>query len=226
LADGTTVKFNINGVMYERKVSGDKGLAKLNINLPAGEYIITAINPETREMAANSITVLSKIVENSDLTKYYRNDSQYVVKIIGEDGKAVAGENVTFNINGVFYTRTTNATGHAKLNINLGPGDYIITAEYKGCKVSNNIAVLPVLYADDLTKQYGTPDPFEANLVDGQGKPYENQKVEFNINGVLYHRKTDSNGIVRLNINMRPGEYIITSSYNGVNIANTIRIVD
>lgn len=31
LADGTMVRFNINGVMYDRKISGNNGLAKLNI---------------------------------------------------------------------------------------------------------------------------------------------------------------------------------------------------
>ena len=132
LPEGTTVTFNIHGVMYERKVSGDKGLARLNINLEAGEYIITAMNPVTGDMAANNITVLSRITENADLVKYYRNASQYTVKVLGDDGKAVgAGENVTFNINGVFYTRQTDANGVAKLNINLQPGDYVITAEYK-----------------------------------------------------------------------------------------------
>ncbi len=226
LADGTTVKFNINGVMYERKVSGDEGLAKLNINLPAGEYIITAINLETGEMLANKITVISTIVENRDITKYYRNATQYTVKLLGADGNPVgAGENVTFNINGVFYTRQTNESGIAKLNINLQPGDYVITAQYNGCSVANNITVLPVLTADDFAKQWGTPDPFEAKLVDGQGKPYGEQKIEFNINGVFYNRYTDSNGIAKLNINLMPGEYIITSSYNGTNIANKITIV-
>ena len=69
LADGTTVNFNINGVMYERKISGDKGQAKLNINLPAGKYVITAMNPITGENATNNVTVLSNIVENYDLIK-------------------------------------------------------------------------------------------------------------------------------------------------------------
>ena len=82
-------------------------------------------------MSSNNITVISRIVENNDLTKYYKNASQYTVKIIGDDGKPVgAGVEVTFNINGVFYTRTTNESGIAKLNINLQPGDYVITAEY------------------------------------------------------------------------------------------------
>ena len=225
LADGTVVKFNINGVMYERKVSGNKGLAKLNINLPAGEYVITAMNPVTGEKAANNITVLSIITENNDITKFYRNETQYTVKIIGEDGNVVgAGEPVTFNINGVFYTRETDEFGIAKLNINLPPGDYVITAEYKGCKVSNDIKVLNVLTADDISMKYQDGTQFVATLVDGQGKPYAQQTIRFNINGVFYNKVTDSFGQAKLNINLLPGEYIITSSYNGLNTANKITI--
>ena len=225
LADGTVVKFNINGVMYERKVSDNKGLAKLNINLPAGEYVITAMNPVTGEKAANNITVLSIITENKDITKFYRNETQYTVKIIGEDGNVVgAGEPVTFNVNGVFYTRETDEFGIAKLNINLPPGDYVITAEYKGCKVSNDIKVLSVLTADDISMKYYDGTQFVATLVDGQGKPYAQQTIRFNINGVFYNKVTDSFGQAKLNINLLPGEYIITSSYNGLNTANKITI--
>ncbi len=225
LADGTMVRFNINGVMYDRKISGNNGLAKLNINLEQGQYIITSMNLETGENAANNVTVISRLIENKELVKYYRNATQYTVKVIGDDGNPVgAGESVTFNINGVMYTRQTNGSGIAKLNINLHPGDYIITAEYKDCRVSNNIKVLPVLTADDLTKKYGTPDQFIATLVDGQGKPYAGQTVKFNINGVFYTKTTGNDGIARLNINLLPGEYIITSSYNGLNAANKVTI--
>ena len=223
MASGTEVTFNINGVMYNRKTN-ENGTAKLNINLGPGTYILTAINPANGEMQSNVVTVLPNIVSN-DLVKYYRNASQYVVTVLGEDGKAVgAGENVTFNINGVFYTRTTNASGQAKLNINLGSGNYIITAVYNGCSVANNITVLPVLTAEDLTKKYGTPDQFVATLVDGQGKPYANQNITFNVHGVFYTRTTNGDGQAKLNINLQPGEYIITSTYEGSNIANTIKV--
>jgi len=225
LADGTMVRFNINGVMYDRKVSGNNGLAKLNINLEQGQYIITSMNLETGENAANNVTVISRLIENKELVKYYRNATQYTVKVIGDNGNAVgAGEIVTFNVNEVLYNRTTNESGIAKLNINLHPGDYIITAEYKDCRVSNNIKVLPVLTADDLTKKYGTPDQFIAKLVDGQGNPFAGETVQFNVNGIFYNRVTDSNGQSKLNIRLMPGKYIITSSYNGTNIANTVTI--
>ena len=225
LKEGTVVTFNINGVMYERKISGSEGLAKLNLNLEQGTYVLTAMNPQTGENAANNITIISRLIENKDITKFYRNATQYTVKVIGDDGNPVgAGESITFNINGVFYTRQTNASGIVKLNLNLQPGDYIITAEYKNCKVSNNIKVLPVLSAEDITMKYRDGTKFIAKLVDGQGNPYAGQSIQFNINGVFYNRVTDSNGQAKLNINLQAGEYIITSSYNGANIANTVKV--
>ena len=224
LANGTDVTFNINGVMYTRKVA-ENGNARLNINLDAGTYILTAIHPDNGEMSSNTITVIPKIVENSDLVKYFRNDSQYVVRIIDDEGNPVgANETVTFNINGVMYERKTNESGYAKLNINLNPGDYIITAMYGGCNVANNITVLPVLTADDISMTYKDGTQFKAKLVDGQGNPVADEKIQFNINGVFYYRATDSSGIASLNINLMAGKYIITSMYGYAVISNTITI--
>lgn len=220
----TSVIFYLNGVRYNR-ITDSNGTAKLNINLNPGTYIITAVNTVTTEPRETKIVVLPNIAENMDLEKYFRNGSQYVVKVLNDDGTpAKANETVTFNINGVFYNRTTNETGYAKLNINLNPGEYVITAEYKGCKVSNNIKVKPILSAEDLTKKYGTPDQFKAKLVDGEGNPLANTDVTFNINGVLYNRTTDSEGIAKLNIRLMPGEYIITSSYNECYISNKVTV--
>ena len=227
--DGNPVKnkaitFNINGVFYNRQTN-ENGIVKLNINLVSGDYIITTENLITGERASNNIKVLSLIVENKNLVKYYRNDSQYSVKILGDDGNPVgAGKTVRFNINGVFYERHTNESSIAKLNINLNPGNYIITAEYNGCRVSNNITVKPILTAKDLTKNYGSPDQFVATLVEGQGNPYAKQYVEFNINGVFYKRLTGDNGQAKLNIRLMPGKYIITSAFGTFSTSNTIVI--
>ena len=132
---------------------------------------------------------------------------------------------MTFNINGVFYRRVSDENGIAKLNINLAPGEYIITSEFNGCRVSNKITVLPILKAADMKMSYRDGSTFNATLIDGNGSPLANTNVTFNINGVFYQRTTDEKGIARLNINLMKGEYIITSSYNGSNIANKITIV-
>ena len=224
--DFAQIIFKINGVEYKR-TTDENGVAKIAINLEPGEYTIESIDPSTNTRKNNTITVLPRIVENNDLEKFYRNDSQYWIKVLDDNGNPVgANETVTFNINGVFYNRTTNASGYVKLNINLQPGEYIITAQYKGCRVSNNITVKPVLFAENLTKKFNTSDQFKAKLLDGEGNPLANTNVTFNIHGVFYTRTTDSEGIVRLNINLQPGEYIITSSYNGTNVANKVTVTE
>ena len=217
--------FNINGVLYKRSISSE-GLARIAINLNPGNYVITATNPVTGETVSNSITVLSTIVENHDLVKYYKNDSQYTVRALDSQGNPVgAGEYVLFNINGVFYARQTDANGYATLSINLNPGDYVITAEYNFCKVSNNIKVRPILSAYNLVKKSGTSNPFRAFLLDGRGRPLEGATITFNVNGVFYDRITDIDGVAKLNINLMPGRYIITSMYsNGASISNNITI--
>lgn len=221
---GLKVTFNINGVFYNRTTDSE-GYARLNINLNQGEYIITALNTLTGEKHSNTVTVLPSITDNKDITKYYRNATQYSVRLWGYDGKPVgAGEIVTFNINGVFYNRTTDSNGFAKLNINLAPGKYIITAEYNDCKVSNNITVLSTIESSDLQMTYRDGSKFNVTLLDGQGRPSANQNVTFNINGVFYNRISNSDGVASLNINLQKGEYIITSSYNSLNKSNTITI--
>lgn len=139
----TQVTFNINGVFYNRTTNAT-GWAKLNINLEAGEYVLTATNPVTGESKGTNVTVLSQFAEHSALVKNYGDPTPYVVKIRAKDGSiAGAGEVVTFNINGVLYNRTTNASGEAKLNINLQPGEFIITSTYNGESTSDIITIKP-----------------------------------------------------------------------------------
>ncbi len=219
------VRININGVFYDRTTDSE-GIVRLNLNLGEGTYILTVTNPATNEMGTSTVKILPRIVENHDLTKYYKNSSKYSVKVLSKTGKAEAGKTVTFNINGVFYSRVTDSNGVASININLPPGNYIITAEYDGSRVSNKINILNVLKTRDLTKNFGVTSPFTVTVLDGNGNPYPNQLVKFNINGVFYEKKTDNNGVAKLNINLPAGKYIITSSFNGLNNANHVTILN
>ena len=135
----TTVKFNINGVFYTR-VTDENGMASLNIRLDPNSYIITAYNPVTGEQRANEVTVLPRIIAE-DLSMKYLDGSSFNATLVDGQGKAVAGVDITFNVNGVFYHKTTDANGVARLNIRLMPGDYIITSTYDKCWASNKITI-------------------------------------------------------------------------------------
>ena len=218
----TTVKFNINGVLYTRTTNND-GVGSLAINLRPGEYVLTAYNPVTGEQQGFNITVKSLIV-TQDLTKYYMNASSFQATIYDKNGSLAVGKNVTFNINGVFYTRTADENGVVSLAINLRPGEYIITTIYEELDIGNNVVVLPTLVTSDLNMTYRDGSKFTAQTLDGQGKPLVNQNVTFNVNGRLYFKTTGDDGVASLTINLMSGKYIITSSWNDFQTGNTIII--
>ena len=225
IANNTTVTFNINGVFYTR-YTNENGTAKLNINLIPANYIITSIHPNG-EKKGHNITVLSTIL-SKDLVKYYKNESQYYATFLDKQGNPIANNTtVTFNINGVFYTRYTNENGTAKLNINLIPANYIITSIHPdGLQRGNNIFVNKTLITYDISQpcnKTGTAT-FNAEVLDGQGRPLSNASVTFLIAGKVLTKITDEKGIAFINIKAYPGVYTITTTYNGYSVGKTLEI--
>ena len=218
----TKVTFNINGVFYTKQTN-DKGIANLNIMLRPNHYILTAYNPVTGDEQGFSVDVKS-LIEASDLTKYYLNASRFQATIYNKDGSLAVNKEVIYNINGVFYTKTTDENGVASLGISLRPGNYIITTIVDGLAMGNNVTVMPTLVTKDLDMKYLDGSDFTAQTLDGQGNPLANQNVSFNVNGVFYHRVTDKDGIASLKIRLMSGEYIITSYWNNFQTGNTIKI--
>ena len=219
-----SVIFNINGVFY-KKQTDDNGMAKLNINLRPGVYILTAMHPDAL-MYGSNITVLSTILAN-DVVKFFRNGTQYCAKFLDGCGSPLVNASVIFNINGVLYKKQTDYEGVARLNINLFPGKYILTAMHPdGLMYGYNITVLFTIHGDDIVKFFRNGTQYCAKFLDGCGSPLVNASVIFNINGVLYKKQTDDNGMARLNINLFPGEYILTAIHlNGEEKANIIKVL-
>ena len=221
-----SIPIEINGQNYTR-LTNASGIMKFSINLNPGNYVIKVTNPISNEIALNNITVLPTLI-SKDVVKSYKNDTQYHVAALNGHGLPLANVNIGLNINGVFYNRTTDLLGIAKLNINLNPGKYVITAiGPDGLQISNNITVLPTITGKNIKKMYRNGTQYYANFTDSKGKPLANTDVSFNINGVFYTRKTNENGTARLNINLGAGKYVLTA-INPVTteqMANTVEVL-
>ena len=135
----TTVKFNINGVFYTR-VTDENGTASLGIRLNPKSYVITAYNPATGEERANNITVMPTLV-TKDLSMKYLDGSNFTALTLDGQGKPLANQNVSFNVNGVFYHKVTNKDGIASLGIRLMSGEYIITSYWNDFQTGNTIKI-------------------------------------------------------------------------------------
>ena len=223
--NNTKVTFNLNDINYSRK-SNENGQASIAINLNSGKYRITTT---VNEVSVNNTINIKSTIQGSDVVKMYRNSTQYYAKFLDDNGNALKNTKITYNINGVFYTRTTNESGIAKLNLNLNPGHYILTAinPINSEMKSNNITILPTIINNkDIVKYYRNGTKYSVTIVEDNGQICgAGKEVTFNINGVFYERITDENGIARLNINLMAGEYIITSMYeNGAALSNKVTI--
>ena len=220
------VIFNVNGVNYTKELVNGK--ASIGINLNPGNYTITTFYHYTDGLATktNNIEVLSTIQAN-DVVKFFRNGTQYCAKFLDGCGSPLVNASVIFNINGVFYKKQTDDNGMAKLNINLRPGVYILTAMHPDTLMyGSNITVLSTILANDVVKFFRNGTQYCAKFLDGCGSPLVNASVTFNINGVFYKKQTDDNGMARLNINLFPGEYILTAIHlNGEEKANIIKVL-
>ena len=220
------VIFNVNGVNYTKELVNGK--ASIGINLNPGNYTITTFYHYTDGLATktNNIEVLSTILAN-DVVKFFRNGTQYCAKFLDGCGSPSVNASVIFNINGVFYKKQTDDNGMAKLNINLRPGVYILTAMHPDALMyGSNITVLSTILANDVVKFFRNGTQYCAKFLDGCGSPLVNASVTFNINGVFYKKQTDDNGMARLNINLFPGEYILTAIHlNGEEKANIIKVL-
>lgn len=172
------------------------------------------------------------VIYGEDLSMYYKNGSRYEVSIY-QDGKLINSQNndskVIFKVNGVNYTKEL-VNGKASIGINLNPGNYTITTFYHYtdglATKTNNIEVLSTIQANDVVKFFRNGTQYCAKFLDGCGSPLVNASVIFNINGVFYKKQTDDNGMARLNINLFPGEYILTAIHlNGEEKANIIKVL-
>ena len=204
----------------------DAETGDLDVDPPSG---IDDINNVTYSKSEDT---REPVIYGEDLSMYYKNGSRYEVSIY-QDGKLINSQNndskVIFNVNGVNYTKEL-VNGKASIGINLNPGNYTITTFYHYtdglATKTNNIEVLSTILANDVVKFFRNGTQYCAKFLDGCGSPLVNASVIFNINGVFYKKQTDDNGMARLNINLFPGEYILTAIHlNGEEKANIIKIL-
>ena len=204
------------------------GISRVNIDMDEGTYTIVATNPVTGEKTTNTLFIFNYLMENHDLTKYYKGSQHYKVRAYGDNGKPVgAGEIVKMKVNGKTYSVKTDANGYATLEINLYPGKYTIVSTYKGYKVSNKINVKKTLITKNLSKKKKSKTiKYKAKLLNGKGKPLKGKKITFKFKGKTYKAKTNKKGIATITIKkaLKVGKHKIITKYGKLKNTNYIRI--
>ncbi len=79
-------------------------------------YVSAENITDSNDIGPNNINI-----EAPDVTMYYKNSSKLNVELSDSDMNPISNNNITININGVNYIKTTDLDGKASLNINLDP---------------------------------------------------------------------------------------------------------
>ena len=220
----TEVIFKLNNNNYST-ITDSNGVGKLSLKLTCGKYDIVSINPVTGENSSNTVSIVSRMVENKDLKSDYLN-AVYKIRIVGDDGNYVgSGEIVSIQIGNKNYKVKTSKDGYASLKITSTPGKYTIKAYYKNQQVTNSILIKQVLKAKSISKKKSKKIKYTATLKSSNGQAIKNKKITFKINKKTLSAKTNSKGIAKIYLkNLKTGKHKITITYVKDTIKKTISV--
>ena len=227
--ENTEVQFIVNGKTYTVKTDS-QGIAYLDTSkLPVGKYDVTIINPVTGEQVNRTTTIVKRLLENKDITMDFRDGTYYSVLAIGDDGKPVGeGEFVDIYVNTIHYSCRTDKDGYARLQLNLNPKTYTITAEYKLTKVSNKLVIKQTLKLVKKTVKVkkGKKLVLKAKLKWSNGKAIKGKKIVFKFKGKKYTAKTNSKGIAKVTIKKKVTKKLKKGKkykYSATYVSNTVK---
>lgn len=222
--------FTINQVSYSR-FTNDEGIASLNINLNPDKVYVIKSEYRGFEYYQSAKALTGHIAINHQKTKLIGNplemeykSGKYSVKLVNSNNISLSNQKIIFTINGVEYTRITNSTGDASLNINLNPGQYQIryrfeeTTGYSGSSGSNMINIREnKIILTGLNKNiiFDSDETYMIELTD-DGEPVKDIAVKSDIYKdskliTTFNSQTITDGIARVELDLDPGTYEIRS---------------
>ena len=75
-----------------------------------------------------------------------------------------------------------------------------------------------------MTFNENTVGKFNVKILNSNGKAAASKKVTITLNGKIYSKITNKNGLVTLNINLKAGTYQITTAYSNLKNVNKIKV--
>lgn len=145
----------------------------------------------------------------------------------------LANKSVIFSVNEVNYTSITDNDGVVSLNLKLNPGKYQVSTYFLGdsihesCSSTSSVQILPTIKASDITKYYKGSTKYTAVFHDVYGNLLKNTVVSITVNGKKYSKKTNGVDSVSLDVNLKPGNYKVTSvdPVTGYTLTTSFRIL-
>ena len=239
---------NNNYSMNPITLNTNDAYAKFTLNLLPGKCVFMALfDGEDGRYDPSNTTFTVTVVKNStqvianNLTTYSvvvsvdgKSGKNLTMTLKDKNGKAFAGKKVTFTVKNTTYTRTTDKSGVARLQINIAAaGTYTFKisfagdANYTGSSKTVKVIVKKQslrLTAPNRTYRVGNKNKYlTATLKNSKGKAIKNKKITFTINGKRYVATTNSKGLAKVKVRLSSKKtYKFTAKFAGDKSYNAI----
>ena len=201
--------WNVGTYVILANYSGDRNFMKANANAT-----LTILGSEKTEIIA------------MPLITTYKDDDYLLIELIDVNGDAIAGANMTVDLNGV-KNYITDENGQIKVyTSNLGANTYDVYIGFEGMGKYANCSTVTQIFVSQrpshmvvspLTTIYQVHKYLMVNLKDDNGNPISGVEVFTEIHGVVYRAITDSNGDGRLIIRLNPMDYVAAIVFDSDN---------
>ena len=181
-----------------------------------------SVNSNTLSTNNDSVSLTENTKNQTELTavssSIYYNESYKLTLIDSNTNNTLANKSVSLKINNVNYNTTTDSEGIASVNITLASAKYSLSASFRGdsqygaSNLTSTIEVLNTIKANNITKYYKSATQYSAVFFDSQGNVLANTNVTITVSGKLYTKKTNSNGVVTLSLDLQSGDYSIVAT--------------
>ena len=144
-----------------------------------------------------------------DVKMYYKDGSKFTVTLKYKK-KAIGNAKIQININGQTFTKTTDKTGKASINLNYKSGTYTVlsicngNSEFEGASAKSTVTIKSTIKCSDYSKYYKNTGKYSSTFYDKKGKLLKNTAVKFKLNGKTTSVKTNAKGVATLTISLNP----------------------
>ena len=209
------VTFTVNGKNYY--VEAKDGESTLLITFSQQGLYTMNVHYESSLAHSNNISV-SFIVSDSvqsvitysaeDVEKYYGGPEKFTATLL-DNGRPLAGKDLTVIVDSKTYTAKTNSKGEISLDLNLNPGIYMVYTYYGSKIYYSKFIVKSTIGAVDTSGEFMNTF-VNATFMDSQGQPLPEGKAIFMVDGDEFTGNINGSGFSSIKIDLDSGNYTMT----------------
>lgn len=192
-------------------------LSKISVENENTEKLEITNNKEILDASQSTNIAKKKTTLTAPNVKMHYKDGSKFTATLTYGKKAIQNAKIQIKINGQTFTKTTDNKGKVSLNLLYNSGTYVVLTtcngnnEFQPSSAKSTVTIISTIKCSDFAKYYKNSAAYYSTFYDKKGKLLKETAVKFKLNSKTYSVKTNTKGVAKLNIDLKPGKYSISS---------------